>query len=133
MLLHHSKGGEASILPLRRIDGKDSFIDAELLQKKTWINEIAKEFIKLEKLSYNAIGCLAFESEDKPDLYVGPMVEPTLCGRDKQGRLSQLGPFEMHKTFVSLRFSKCSPRLKAASSIHKMRLMAISSVLKSLI
>ena len=64
MLLHHSKGGEASILPLRRIDGKDSFIDAELLQKKTWINEIAKEFIKLEKLSYNAIGCLAFESED---------------------------------------------------------------------
>ena len=84
---------------LEWIDGKSSFMDAELLQKKRWINEIAKEFIKLEKLSYNAIGSLTFKSEDKPDLFVGPMVEPELCGRDKYGRLSQLGPFENAQDF----------------------------------
>jgi hypothetical protein len=84
---------------LEWIDGKHSFMDVGLTQKKTWVNEIAKEFIKLEKLSYNAIGCLAFKSEDNPDLYVGPMVEPTFCGRDKQGRLSQLGPFENAQDF----------------------------------
>ena len=83
---------------LEWIDGKSSFMDAELLQKM-WINEIVKEFIKLEKLSYNAIGSLAFKSEEKPDLFVGPMVEPTLCGLDKQGRLSQLGPFENAQDF----------------------------------
>jgi hypothetical protein len=81
------------------IDGTNSFMDAGLLQHRRWINEIAEEFIKLEKLSYNAIGCLAFKSEDKLDLYVGPMVEPTLCGRDKQGRLSQLGPFKNAQDF----------------------------------
>ena len=84
---------------LEWIDGKNYFMDAELIQKKIWINEIAKEFIKLEKLSYNAIGSLTFKSEDKPDLFVGPMVEPELCGRDKYGRLSQLGPFENAQDF----------------------------------
>ena len=52
---------------LEWIDGKNSFMDSEFLQQKTWINQIAKEFIKLETLSYNAIGYLAFKSEDKPD------------------------------------------------------------------
>ena len=52
---------------LEWIDGKKSFMEAEFLQQKTWIYQIVKEFIKLETLSYNAIGCLAFKSEDKPD------------------------------------------------------------------
>jgi hypothetical protein len=93
------KGARPPYFLLEWIDGKGSFMDAELLQQKTWIIGIAEEFIKLEKLSYNAIGCLAFKYEDKPDLYVGPMVEPTFCGRDKQGRLSQLGPFENAQDF----------------------------------
>jgi hypothetical protein len=107
------RGAKPPYSLLEWINGKDFFMDAELLQQKSWINEIAEEFIKLEKLSYNVIGCLAF---NKPDLYVGPMVEPTFCGRDKEGRLSQiLGPFQDFR--ISLRFKKCSPRLKAASCI----------------
>ena len=50
------KGERPPYFFLEWIDGKNSFMDAELLQQKTWINEIAEEFIKLEKLSYNAIG-----------------------------------------------------------------------------
>ena len=65
--LHHSKRSKASLLFLEWIDGKKSFMEAEFLQQKTWIYQIVKEFIKLETLSYNAIGCLAFKSEDKPD------------------------------------------------------------------
>ena len=44
-------------------------MDAELLQQKTSINlnDIAEKFIKLERLSYDPIGCLAFESEKKLD------------------------------------------------------------------
>ena len=98
-IITNLKGMRPPYFFLEWIDGKSSFMDADILQQKTWINEIAKEFIKLEKLRYNAIGCLAFKSESKPDLFVGPMVEPTLCGRDKQGRLSQLGPFKNAQDF----------------------------------
>ena len=93
------RGARPPYFFLEWFDGKNSFMDTELLQQKMWINEIVEEFIKLEKLSYNAIGCLTFKSEDKPDLYVGPMVEPMLCGCDKQGQLSQLGPFKNAQDF----------------------------------
>lgn len=93
------RGARPPYFLLEWLDGEASFMDADLRQQKACISEIAKEFIKLEKLSYNAIGCLAFKSEDSPDFYVGPMVEPTLCGRDEHGRLSQLGPFENAQDF----------------------------------
>lgn len=76
------------------LNGKASFMEADLFQQKAWINEIAKEFIKLDNLGYDAIGSLAFNSEDGPDPCIGPLVEPTICGRDKCGQLSQLGPFK---------------------------------------
>lgn len=69
---------------------------SDLVQKKAWISEIAREFIKLKTLSYDAIGCLTFKSNsdgNDHDLCIEPLVEPTHCGRDKRGRLSQLGPF----------------------------------------
>ena len=81
---------------LEWLDGDDAFMGADLAQKKTWINEIAREFIRLETLSYDAIGCLTFKSdldENNNDLCIGPLVEPTDCSTDKHGRLSQLGPF----------------------------------------
>ena len=84
---------------LEWLDGDASFMDAEPLQQKAWIKEIAREFIELEKLSFDAVGCLAFESEDRDDIVVGPMVEPSLCGRDMHGRLSQLGPFKNAQDF----------------------------------
>jgi hypothetical protein len=76
---------------LEWLDGKASFMEADLFQQKAWIKEIAKEFIKLDNLSYDAIGSLTFNTEDGPDIRIGPS---TLCGRDKRGRLSQLGPFK---------------------------------------
>jgi hypothetical protein len=88
------RGAGPTYFFLEWLDGEASFMEAENFQKKAWINEIAKEFIKLDKLSYNAIGSLTFKSEDGPDLCIGPLVEPTLCVRDKHGRLSQLGPFK---------------------------------------
>lgn len=81
---------------LEWLDGKDAFMGADLVQKKTWINEIARVFIRLETISYDAIGCLTFKSdldENDNDLCIGPLVEPTYCSRDDRGRLSQLGPF----------------------------------------
>jgi hypothetical protein len=81
---------------LEWLDGKDAFMEADLVQKKTWINEIAREFIRLETLSYDAIGCLTFKSDldgNDSDLCIGPLVGPTHCSRDEHGRLSQLGPF----------------------------------------
>ena len=81
---------------LEWLNGEDAFMGADLVQKKTWMNEIAREFIKLETFSYDAIGCLTFKSDldgNDNDLCIGPLVEPTYCSRDKYGRLSQLGPF----------------------------------------
>jgi len=79
---------------LEWLDGEASFMEADFFQQKAWINEIAKEFIKLDNLRYDAIGSLTFNPEDGLDLCIGPLVEPTLCGRDKRGRLSKLGPFK---------------------------------------
>ena len=36
---------------LEWLDGEDDSMGADLVQKKTWINEVAREFIRLETLS----------------------------------------------------------------------------------
>ncbi|KAF8903325.1 hypothetical protein CPB84DRAFT_1774571, partial [Gymnopilus junonius] len=93
------RGARSPYFFLEWLDGKASFMDGTLGQQKSWITEIAKDFVKLEELAYSAIGCLTFTSDDGSDMFVGPMVEPTLCGQDSKGRLSQLGPFENPQEF----------------------------------
>ena len=84
---------------LKWLNGEASFMEADLFQQKAWINKIAKEFIKLDNLCYDAISSLTFSLEDGSDLCVGPLVEPMLCGHDKCGQLSQLGPFKNARDF----------------------------------